>query len=328
MKSVRTPLLASNKKQNGFFKNHFCSCSIIDNIQIIMLYYVAIHKSEGLDCSEGRDCVRKTAINSSEFTFCQFYFYIRNNYRYEKTICDDCYQGKNEFFKKHFFSCSVIDNIQKIRLYYVTIHKSEGLDCSEGQDCVRNTTIKSSQCTFCQFYFYIRNNSRYEKTICDDCYQGKNQFFKNHFFSCSVIDNIQKIMSYYVAINKSEGLDCSERQDCVRNTALKSSQCTFCQFYFYIRNNYRYEKTICDDCYQGKNEFFKKHFFSCSVIDNIQKIRLYYVTIHKSEGLDCSEGQDCVRNTALKSSHWNNVVKVRSSCGIETQSLIKSGSCH
>ena len=28
---------------------------------------------------------------------------------------------------------------------------------------------------------------------------------------------------------------------------------------------------------------------------------LYYVAIHKSEGLDCFEGQDCVRNTALKS---------------------------
>ena len=70
----------------------------------------------------------------------------------------------------------------------------------------------------------------------------QNEFLKNHFFSCSIIDNIQKIMLYYVAINKSEGLDCSEGQDCARNTALKSRQCTSCQFYFYIRNNYRYKK--------------------------------------------------------------------------------------
>ena len=60
-------------------------------------------------------------------------------------------------------------------------------------------------------------------------------------------------MLYYVAIPKSEGLDCSEGQDCVRNTALKSRQCTSCQFYFYIRNNYRYEKTNCDGCFQGIN---------------------------------------------------------------------------
>ena len=58
-------------------------------------------------------------------------------------------------------------------LYYIAIHISEGLDCSEGQDCVRNTALKSRQCTSCQFYFYIRNNYRYEKTICDG-YQGTN----------------------------------------------------------------------------------------------------------------------------------------------------------
>ena len=57
-------------------------------------------------------------------------------------------------------------------LYYVAIHKSEGLDCSEGQDFVRNTVLKSRQCTSCQFYFYIRNNYRHEKTICDGYIQG------------------------------------------------------------------------------------------------------------------------------------------------------------
>ena len=65
-------------------------------------------------------------------------------------------------------------------LYYVAIHKSEGLDCSEGQDCVRNTALKSRQCTSCQFYFYIRNNYRYEKNVCDGCYQGINYEERNY----------------------------------------------------------------------------------------------------------------------------------------------------
>ena len=65
-------------------------------------------------------------------------------------------------------------------LYYVAIHKSKGLDCSEGQDCVRNTALKSRQCTSCQFYFYIRNNYRYEKNVCDGCYQGINYEEKNY----------------------------------------------------------------------------------------------------------------------------------------------------
>ena len=65
-------------------------------------------------------------------------------------------------------------------LYYVAIHKSEGLDCSEGQDCERNTALKSRQCTSCQFYFYIRNNNWYEKTICDGCFQGIDYEKKNY----------------------------------------------------------------------------------------------------------------------------------------------------
>ena len=58
-----------------------------------MVYYVAIHKSEGLDWSEGQDCVRNIALESRQFTSCRFYFGIRNNYRYEKTVCDGCFQG-------------------------------------------------------------------------------------------------------------------------------------------------------------------------------------------------------------------------------------------
>ena len=65
-------------------------------------------------------------------------------------------------------------------LYYVAIHKSKGLDCSEGQDCVRNTALKSRQCTSCQFYFYIRNNYRHIKNVCDGFYQGINYEEKNY----------------------------------------------------------------------------------------------------------------------------------------------------
>ena len=95
------PLLLSNKKQNKSLKKSFLSCSITDNIQKIMLYYVAIQKSEGLDYSEGQDCVRNTALKSRQSTSCQFYFYSRNNYRYEKTICDACFQGIN-YEKKNY----------------------------------------------------------------------------------------------------------------------------------------------------------------------------------------------------------------------------------
>ena len=86
----------------------------------------------------------------------------------------------------------------------------------------------------------IDNNKLYNDDIrMDFSFKKQNEFFKNHFFSFSIIDNIQKIMLYYIAIHKSEGLDCSEGQDCIRNPALKSGQCTSCQFYFYTRNNYR-----------------------------------------------------------------------------------------
>ena len=66
-----------------------------------MLYYVAIHKSEGLDWSEGQDCVRNIALESRQFTSCRFYFCIRNNYRYEKTVCDGCFQGI-DYEKKNY----------------------------------------------------------------------------------------------------------------------------------------------------------------------------------------------------------------------------------
>ena len=73
-------------------------------------------------------------------------------------------------------------------LYYVPIHKSEGSDCSEGQDCVRITALKSRQCSSCRFSFYIRNNYRYEKTVCDGCSQGIDYEKKNYTMIFGILE--------------------------------------------------------------------------------------------------------------------------------------------
>ena len=56
-------------------------------------------------------------------------------------------------------------------------------------------------------------------------------------------------MLYYVLIEKSEGFDDSEGQDIVHSTKLMSKQCNTCHFYYYITNNFRYERLNCDGCY-------------------------------------------------------------------------------
>ena len=80
-------------------------------------------------------------------------------------------------------------------LYYIALHKSEGLDCSEGQDCVRNTALKSRQSTFCRFCFYIRNNNRYEKTVCDGCFQGIGYEKKNYTMICRILETKNENLS-------------------------------------------------------------------------------------------------------------------------------------
>ena len=55
-------------------------------------------------------------------------------------------------------------------LYYIKIHESEGLDTSEGQDCVRDTNLKSRKCNSCHFYFYHKMNFNYIKSVCNGCY--------------------------------------------------------------------------------------------------------------------------------------------------------------
>ena len=56
-------------------------------------------------------------------------------------------------------------------LYYNKIGNFEGVDYSEGQDCVGDATLESTQCICCLFYFYRKRNFQYERYICNGCYQ-------------------------------------------------------------------------------------------------------------------------------------------------------------
>ena len=55
-------------------------------------------------------------------------------------------------------------------LYYIRIGDFEGADYSDGQDCVGDTTLESTRCICCLFYFYKKRNFQYEKYICNGCY--------------------------------------------------------------------------------------------------------------------------------------------------------------
>ena len=88
-------------------------------------------------------------------------------------------------------------------------------------------------------------------------------------------------------MHKSEALYCSEEQGCVRNTALKSRQCSSFQFCFYLRNNYRYEKKVCDGCYQSINYEKKNYTMIFRVLETekgtYQRNRSYF--LHEIEEL-------------------------------------------
>ena len=55
-------------------------------------------------------------------------------------------------------------------LYYIRIGDFEGVDYSNGQDCVGDTTLESTHCICCLFYFYRKRNFQYERYICNGCY--------------------------------------------------------------------------------------------------------------------------------------------------------------
>ena len=56
-------------------------------------------------------------------------------------------------------------------LYFNFIESLEGIDYSEGQDVVSSTKLKSKQCITCRYYYYVKKNFKYEKNVCDGCYQ-------------------------------------------------------------------------------------------------------------------------------------------------------------
>ena len=80
-------------------------------------------------------------------------------------------------------------------LYYVKVHESEGLDKSEGEDCVRDTKLNSGQCLSCLFYFYRKLNFNYEKNICNGC------------FHCMQYEKANYMMQFRVFIQKKELLE-------------------------------------------------------------------------------------------------------------------------
>ena len=54
--------------------------------------------------------------------------------------------------------------------YYNKIGDFKGVDYSNGQDCVGDTKLESTQCISCLFYFYQKRNFQYERYICNGCY--------------------------------------------------------------------------------------------------------------------------------------------------------------
>lgn len=55
-------------------------------------------------------------------------------------------------------------------LYYNKITKSEGIDETEGQDCIRITNLKSRQCYHCLYYFFLTENLKYKQYVCNCCH--------------------------------------------------------------------------------------------------------------------------------------------------------------
>ena len=55
-------------------------------------------------------------------------------------------------------------------LFFNFIEESEGIDFSEGQDVVSSTELKSKQCITCRYYYFVKQNFKYEKNVCDGCY--------------------------------------------------------------------------------------------------------------------------------------------------------------
>ena len=55
-------------------------------------------------------------------------------------------------------------------LFYNIITDKEGKDDSEGDDCVRDSTLISKQCITCRYFYYTSKNFNNKEHVCDGCY--------------------------------------------------------------------------------------------------------------------------------------------------------------
>ena len=76
-------------------------------------------------------------------------------------------------------------------LFYNIITNKEGLDESEGNDCVRDSKLISNQCITCRKYYYNSKNFNNKKYICDGCYH------------CVVYENENPNLTFRIVILKS-----------------------------------------------------------------------------------------------------------------------------
>ena len=73
-------------------------------------------------------------------------------------------------------------------------------------------------------------------------------------------------MLYYIKIDASEGLDETEGNFYIDNKKQKSNQCICCNFYFFRKMNFRYDKIKCDGCYNCLNYEKINYHYSFKVI--------------------------------------------------------------
>ena len=65
---------------------------------------------------------------------------------------------------------SYSDLFHKNMLYYDLINEKDGIDYGEGKDMVRTSRSISKECQTCNFYYFIVNNFKYHKYVCDGCF--------------------------------------------------------------------------------------------------------------------------------------------------------------
>ena len=83
---------------------------------------------------------------------------------------------------------------------------------------------------------------------------------------------INKKMLYYNIINEKDGVDYSEMKNMVKTTKDISKQCQYCNFYYFITQNFKRSKYYCDGC------------FFCKVYERNSKGLLIFRVVKTREG--------------------------------------------